>query len=71
MVSQEDQRKYITSEYFDMETRIDLIMEMFDYMMHDKLSPRNSVKMVSISRGVSEDILKSLLPDSFKRNEWI
>ena len=70
-MSQGDQRKYITSNYFDKETRIDLIMEMFDYMMHDKLSPRNSVKMVSITRGINEDILKSLLPDSFKMNELI
>lgn len=70
-MNKEDQRKYITSEYFDKETRIDLIMEMFDYMMHDKLSPRNCVNMVSISRGVSEDILKSLLPDSFKGNGWL
>ena len=62
-----DQRKYITeTDIFDKDTRIDLIMDILDLIIKKDYDAKASVKQISSIRGIKEELLIRLLPNTLQ-----
>lgn len=66
-MSLNDQGKYITeADIFDKETRIDLIMDILDLIIKKDFEARASVKYISSTRDIKEELLIRLLPNTLQ-----
>lgn len=59
-----DKRKYITeTDILDKDARIDLIMDILDFIMKDYIEPAILVSEISLSNNIKKEYLIRLLPD--------